>query len=202
MTVPETVHRGAGAVTSRPPASTPATPATIPASTPEATRTAALWVPDWPVAAVIAEGVTAAHVPVAVHDGRGITAASARARAEGVRRGMRRRSAQALCPGLVLVAADEGREARAFEPLVQALETVVAGVEVTRPGVAVLPARGPSRHVGSEEALAELLVGRVAEETGSECQVGIADGLLGAVLAARDGIIVPAGTTAGFLFTL
>lgn len=164
-----------------------------------ATRTAALWVPDWSIAAVVAEGMVAAHLPIAVHDGRGITAASARARAEGVRRGMRRRSAQGLCPGLVLVAVDEGRDVRAFEPLVQAVETVVAGVEVARPGVVLLPAQGPSRHVGSEEGLAELLVGRVAEETGAECQVGIADGVLAAVLAAREGVIVPSGRAADFL---
>ncbi len=164
-----------------------------------ATRTAALWVPDWPVAAAVAEGLVAPHLPVAVHDGRGVSAVSAQARAEGVRRGMRRRSAQGVCPGLALVWADEGREIRAFEPLVQAVESVVAGVEVVRPGLVLLPARGPSRHVGSESALAELLVGRVAEETGSECQVGIADGVLAAVLAARDGRLIPAETSAEYL---
>jgi protein ImuB len=168
-------------------------------TTASATRTAALWVPDWPVAAAVIEGVAPAHLPLAVHDGRGITAVSALARREGVRRGMRRRSAQALCPGLILVAADEGRDIRAFEPLVQAVETVVAGVEVARPGVVLLPARGPSRHVGSEEALAELIIGQVATETGAECQVGVADGVLAAVLAARDGLIVPAGAAARFL---
>lgn len=164
-----------------------------------ATRMAAVWVPDWPVAAAVAEGVAPAYLPVAVHDGHGITAVSARARSEGVRRGMRRRTAQGLCPDLVLVPADSGRDVRAFEPLVQAAETVVSGVEVARPGVVLLPARGPARHVGSEEALAEALVGRVAEETGAECQVGIADGVLAAVLAAREGVIVPVGTAAAFL---
>ncbi len=163
------------------------------------TRTAALWAPDWPIAAVVADGLVAAHLPLAVHDGRGVTAVSARARREGVRRGMRRRTAQGVCPELVLVPADEGRDARAFEPVVQAVETVVAGVEVVRPGIVLLPAHGPARHVGSEEALAELLVGRVAEEVGAECQVGIGDGVLAAVLAARDGVILPAGTSAAFL---
>lgn len=162
-------------------------------------RTAAVWVPDWPVAAVVAEGLTAAHLPVAVHDGRAVVAVSALARAEGVQRGMRRRSAQGVCPELVLVPADAGRDARAFEPVAQAVETVVAGVEVARPGIVLLPARGPARHVGSEDALAELLVGRVAEEAGAECQVGIADGVLAAVLAARDGVLVPVGCSAAFL---
>lgn len=162
-------------------------------------RMAAVWVPDWPVAAAVAEGLTMAHLPVAVHDARAVTAVSARARADGVRRGMRRRTAQSVCPDLVLVPADEGRDARAFEPVVQAVETVVAGVEVARPGLVLLPARGPARHVGSEEALAELLVGRIAEDAGAECQVGVADGVLSAVLAAREGVLVPAGGSARFL---
>ncbi|KAE8762259.1 DNA polymerase Y family protein [Georgenia thermotolerans] len=160
-----------------------------------------LWVPDWPVAAAVAEGVADPQVPVAVHDNRGVLVASAPARAAGVRRGMRRRSAQQLCPELVLLPTDPVRDARAFEPLVQAVETVVAEVEVVRPGMVVFLARGPVRHVGSEEGLAELLVGTVATETGAECQVGLGDGLLTAMLAARAGVLVPAGpeTTAAFL---
>ncbi|WP_448071852.1 Y-family DNA polymerase [Georgenia yuyongxinii] len=166
-----------------------------------AARRAVLWVPDWPVAAAVAEGVADPQVPVAVHDGRGVVVASAPARRAGVHRGMRRRSAQQVCPELVLLTADPVRDARAFEPLVQAVETVVAEVEVVRPGMIVFLARGPVRHVGSEDALAELLVGTVATETGAECQVGLGDGLLAAMLAARAGVLVPAGpgATAGFL---
>lgn len=164
-----------------------------------ALRRVVLWVPDWPVAAAVAEGVVTGHEPVAIHDSRGVLVCSAAARAEGVRRGMRRRSAQGLCPGLVLLAADENRDARAFEPVVQAVEEVVAGVEVARPGMVLMAARGPSRHAGGEERLAELLVGAVAEDSGAECQVGVADGLLAAVLAARAGIIVPPGAQAEFL---
>ena len=172
-----------------------------PAGTGQAARRGVLWVPDWPVAAVVAEGVVDPQVPVAVHDNRGVVVASAPARAAGVRRGMRRRSAQQLCPELVLLPTDPVRDARAFEPLVQAVETVVAEVEVVRPGMVVFLARGPVRHVGSEEGLAELLVGTVATETGAECQVGLGDGLLTAMLAARAGVLVPAGpeTTAAFL---
>ncbi|MFH5822698.1 DNA polymerase Y family protein [Georgenia sp. AZ-5] len=165
----------------------------------QAARRGVLWVPDWPVAAAVAEGTVDPQVPVAVHDGRGVLVASAPARAAGVRRGMRRRSAQQVCPELVLLATDPARDARAFEPLVQAVETVVAEVEVVRPGMVVFLARGPVRHVGSEEALADQLVGTVATETGAECQVGIADGLLTAMLAARAGVLVPPGATGAFL---
>ncbi|WNB86830.1 hypothetical protein [Cellulomonas sp. ATA003] len=159
----------------------------------DATRTAALWVPDWPVVAAMVDGEIDAHRPAAVHDGRLVTAVSASARAHGVRRGMRRRQAQECCPGLELLAVDEGRDARAFEPVASAAETVVAGLEIARPGLLLLPAAGASRYHGSEQALAERLVTVVAESTGHECQVGVADGLLAAVLAARSSRVVPAG---------
>lgn len=164
----------------------------------QAVRRAAVWVPDWPVVAAVAEGVLDPATPAAVHDTRGrITVASAPARRVGVRRGIRRRTAQELCPDLELLPVDETREARAFEPLVAAVEEVVAEVSVLRPGALLLSARGPARHAGGEEALAEALVGAMAEH--AECQVGIADGLLATLLAAREGVIVPEGGAAGFL---
>ncbi|TDE90332.1 DNA polymerase Y family protein [Occultella glacieicola] len=164
-----------------------------------ATRLAVLWVPDWPIAAAVAEGLIGAHHRAVLHDGRGVTAVSAMARAQGVRRGMRRRTAQGLCPDLVLLAADEARDVRAFEPLVQGVEEVVPHVQVMRPGVVAVGARGPSRYLGSEEAVAEALVGAVAQASGAEAQVGIADGLLAALLAARTSTVVPPGRSARFL---
>lgn len=163
------------------------------------TRTTVVWVPDWPVAAALAAVGTPAHLPTAVHDGQRITATSALARAEGVRRGMRRRQAQSVCPELVLLPADDARDVRAFEPVAAAVETVVAGIEVARPGLLLLPAGGASRYHGSEEALAVCLVDVVAGAAGHECGVGTADGLLAAVLAARAGAVVPAGSSAVFL---
>lgn len=162
------------------------------------TRTMVLWVPDWPVVAAVEAGLAEVHQPVAVHDGRVLTVVSAMARARGVRRGMRRRHAQQVCPELVLVPAEEGRDVRAFEAVAAAVETVVVGVEVARAGLLLLPAQGATRYHGSEHVLAERLVSRLVE-VGHECQVGVADGLLGAVLAARDGVSVPAGESAQFL---
>jgi protein ImuB len=163
------------------------------------TRTTVVWVPDWPVAAAVAVAGVPAHLPIAVHDGRRVVATSALARAEGVRRGMRRRQAQGCCPELVLLPADDARDVRAFEPVAAAAETVVAGIEVARPGLLLLPAGGASRYHGSEEALAVALVDAVAAATGHECAVGTADGLLAAVLAARTGAVVPSGRSAAFL---
>jgi protein ImuB len=66
--------------------------------------------------------------------------------------------------------------------------TVVEGfcprVEVLRPGVCAVGARGPARYFGGEEALARKLIEAVASR-GFACRVGVADGLFAAQLAAR-----------------
>ncbi|PJI85514.1 Y-family DNA polymerase [Luteimicrobium subarcticum] len=161
-------------------------------------RTGVVWVPDWPVLAALTVAGLGVDVPAAVHDGHGVLAASAVARAHGVRRGMRRRQAQQACPEVVLLAADDVRDVREFEPVASAAESVVAGLEVARPGLLLLPADGPARFHGSEAALAEALAGAVAHRTGHECHVGIADGVLAAVLAAREEHVVPPGRSREF----
>lgn len=172
------------------------------AGTVTVTRRAVLWVPDWPAVAAMTEAGLSAETPVAVLHGRGMIAVSAAARAAGVRRGMRKRLAQSRCPELVILPYDEGRDARAFEAVASAAEQVVSGVEITRPGLLMIPADGAARFHGSEEALAEALVTAVAEYAGCECSVGAADGLLAAVMAARASALVPAGTSAEFLAPL
>ncbi|MGN9808710.1 DNA polymerase Y family protein [Micromonospora sp. BQ11] len=165
-------------------------------------RTVLLWCPDWPViAAEIVDGVPATG-PVAVLHANRVIACSEQARAEGVRRGLRRREAQGRCPQLTVVDHDPGRDARAFEPVVAAVEELVAGVEVVRPGACAVPARGPSRYLGGEEAAAERIVEHVAQTCAVESQVGIADGVFAAGLAARGGRIVAPGTTPEFLAEL
>ncbi|RIV38406.1 DNA polymerase Y family protein [Micromonospora radicis] len=163
------------------------------------TRTLLLWCPDWPVlAAEIVDGVPATD-PVAVLSANRVVACSEQARAEGVRRGLRRREAQSRCPRLTVVDHDPGRDTRAFEPVVAAVEEVAAGVEVIRPGACALAARGPSRYLGGEEAAAERIVEHVAQNCAVESQVGVADGVFAAGLAARRGRIVPPGGTPEFL---
>ncbi len=162
-------------------------------------RTTVVWVPDWPVAAAVRTGGLDPARPVAVYDGHRLTAVSALARAQGVRRGMRQRQAQGCCPELALLAADPVRDLRAFEPVAVAVEEVVPGIEVARPGLLLLPTSGASRYHGSEDELADRIVTVVADHTGHECHVGIADGLLAAVLAARSDLLVPAGGSRAFL---
>ena len=162
-------------------------------------RTLLLWCPDWPVvAAEIVDGVPAAGAVVVLRANR-VVACSEAARAEGVRRGLRRREAQSRCPQLVVVDHDAGRDARAFEAVVAAVEEVAVGVEIIRPGACALAARGPARYFGSEEAAAERIVEQVAEACAVESQVGIADGVFAAGLAARGGRLIPPGETSAFL---
>ncbi|WBB80004.1 DNA polymerase Y family protein [Micromonospora sp. WMMD882] len=166
------------------------------------TRTLLLWCPDWPViAAEIVDGVPAVG-PVAVLRANRVVACSARARADGVRRGLRKREAQGRCPDLAVVDYDPARDARAFEPVVAAVEELAAGVEVVRPGVCAVAVRGPARYFGGEEAAAERIIEHVAQECAVESQVGVADGVFAAGLAARTGRVVPPGGTPGFLAAL
>src|SRR5262245_34795920 len=156
-------------------------------------RTLVLWCPDWPVvAAGLVDGVPT-FGPVAVLAANRVIACSAAARREGIRLGLRKRETQARCPEIVVVEHDTDRDARAFEPV------VATGVDVVLPGVCALAARGPSRYFGGEERAAEHLVEQVAQACAVEAQVGIADGMFAAGLAARGGRIIPPGGTPAFL---
>jgi protein ImuB len=162
-------------------------------------RTILVWCPDWSVvAAEIVDGVRASD-PVVVLHGNRVVACSEAARLDGVRRGLRRREAQSRCPQLVVVEHDPARDARAFEPVVAAVEEVAVGVEVIRPGACALAARGPARYFGGEEAAAERIVEQIAESCAVESQVGIADGVFAAGLAARAGRVIGPGETPRFL---
>lgn len=161
-------------------------------------RTLALWCPDWPAVTAAAAAGLGAHQPVAVVSANRVVACTAGARVEGVRRGLRRREAQARCPQLHVAAADADRDARLFEPVVAAVDAVAPGVEVLRAGLLVLAARGPSGYLGSEAAAAERLVDEVGA-LGVESQVGVADTLTVAVIAARRGLLVPVDRSADFL---
>ncbi|MDX6739797.1 DNA polymerase Y family protein [Actinocorallia sp. A-T 12471] len=130
-----------------------------------------------------------------------VVACTAAARAAGVRRGQRRRDAQRLCPELVVAERDLDAEGRAFETVAAAVAELTPRVEVVRPGVCAIPARGAARFHGGEEAL-RITVQDAVVEAGYDCGVGIADGLFAAELAARNGgggLIVPEEGSAEFL---
>ncbi|WP_016701341.1 DNA polymerase Y family protein [Actinoalloteichus spitiensis] len=165
-------------------------------------RLLVLWCPDWPVVAAVRELGLSPLDPVAVFSANRVRACSSAARAAGVRRGLRRREAQARCADLVVVADDQGRDAREFEAVAVAVERVAVGVEVVRPGLLTLPVSGPASYFGGEERAGERIVDAVSVDTGLECQVGVADGLFAAALAARYGAVVPAGESGRFLAPL
>ncbi|MFC7426634.1 DNA polymerase Y family protein [Nocardia tengchongensis] len=164
----------------------------------KARRVLVVWCPDWPAVAAAAEAGAEATRAVAVLAANRVVACTATARAEGIRRGLRKREAQGRCPDLLVAQDDPDRDARLFEPVVVAVDATVPGVEVLRPGMLALSARGAARFFGSEEAAAERLVDAVAA-VGVECQIGIADELSTAVFAARRATLVPSGKGAEFL---
>jgi protein ImuB len=161
-----------------------------------------VWCPDWPAMAAAAVEGLSPQIPIAVVAGNRVIACSASARAEGIRRGTRRRDAQSRCPELVVCEPDPDRDARLFEPVASAVEELAPGVDIVRPGVIAVPAQGPVGYFGSPEAAAERLIDQVAALAGVECQVGIADGLFAGLLAARRSVLVPPDGTPDFLAPL
>lgn len=160
-------------------------------------RTLVIWCPDWPAVAGARQVGRSAADPVAVFHANRVQACTAAARAEGIRVGQRRRDAQSRCPELLVLGVDADRDARLFEPVVSAVESMAPGVEILRPGLIACASRGPTRYFGSELAAAEKIVD-IVEALDVECSVGIADALSVAVLAARQVIIVPPGGSAEF----
>jgi protein ImuB len=177
-------------------------------------RTCCVWCADWPVVALRRRAGARRGEPVIVRERIGsrevVRAASSEARAEGVTRGMRRREAEARCPGLTVVDADPALEARAFEVVARAVEGVTPRVVLDRPGVCAFPTRGPARYFGGDHGLARHVTDTVAEvlgEDGDAVRVAIADGAFAAPLAARQAtraepLVVAAGGTAAFLAPL
>ncbi len=150
-----------------------------------------------------------ADTSVALIEKNVVLACSPAARAEGVRRGMRQREAQARCPALHALPYDPALDSRVFEPVLTALEGALPGVHPVRPGMLAVRARGPARYYGGETAAALALLGTLAEHGVPAARAGIADGLFAAERAARWSApgaelvtIVPAGETAAFLASL
>ncbi|HET6878492.1 MAG TPA: DNA polymerase Y family protein [Jatrophihabitans sp.] len=168
-------------------------------------RMIAVWCPDWPVTTARIEAGLPAEAPIAVVTANRVVACSHTARLHGVRRGLRRREAQARCPELHVLARDACAEARAFEPVVAALESIAPGVEITRPGLAAIGVRGPTRYFGGETGVLHALSRGVAGLPalgGADLLIGIADGAFAAEQAARRGVVVEPGGSPGFLAPL
>jgi protein ImuB len=162
-----------------------------------AVRTIVVWCPDWPITAAELAGSVARGAPAAVLSGGTVLACSAVARSVGVRRGLRRREAQFRCPDLVVLPYDPDGEARLFEPVVGAIEASCAGIEVLRPGLVAVAARGPARYYGGEAAVLH----RLRDVCPVPARIAVADGVYAATLAAQTGelAVVAPGGSAEFL---
>ena len=168
-------------------------------------RTMVLWSPDWPITAVVREESLSPEAPIALIDKGMVFACSAAARADGVKRGLRVREAQSRCPALVVLPYLPVLDSRAFEPVVTALEGMTPGVQVMRPGMLAVRARGPAGYYGGEKPAALAFIGALADLGIRGARVGIADGPFTAEQAARltpTVRVVPAGTSAAFLEAL
>lgn len=163
-----------------------------------AVRSCTVWCPDWPVVAWRQGRDELRDVPVAVLGHGIVRAASAEARAEQVTVGLRRREAEARCPGLVLLDTDARAEARVFEAVARAVEELTPRLELEEPGRLTFPTRGPSRYFGGDDPL----IARVREQVHAvgvaDVRIGIADGRFPARLAARRDVVVPPGGSTAF----
>ncbi len=165
-------------------------------------RVLVVWCPDWSVVAALDEVGLAPGTPAAVLAAGVVEVCNGPAREEGVRRGQRRRDAQSRCPGLVLVPAVPERDARAFDPVLEAVEALRPGVASLRPGL--LAVRAPGRWYGGEEHAAATVSQTLVEAGVWDCRLGVADDLFTAEQAARRAPVqgwevVPPGGAADFL---
>lgn len=169
-------------------------------------RIAVLWFPDWPVQAALLEetrrGISPESPAIALASNHRITACCDKARAQGVRRGMKLRAAQALCPSMVVRDADPQRDGRLFSSIVEELDDVSASLEVLRPGMVALNLTAATRFYGSEQAALERFIDAAAHE-GIDATAGAADELPTAIIAARHrvlGAVVQPGDSVAFLY--
>ncbi len=165
-------------------------------------RVMVVWCPDWSVVAALEEAGAAPRSPAAVLHANVVEVCNAPARAEGVRRGQRRRDAQAKCPELVLLPANPDRDARAFEPVLTTVEELRPGVAALRPGL--LAVRAPGSWYGNETYAAATVSQALVDQGVWDVRLGIADDLFAAEQAARtcdaqSWTVVPPGGSPRFL---
>ena len=148
--------------------------------------------------------------PVIVGGGgsRGVVlSATYEARAFGVRSAMPVMRARRLCPQATMVAPDAPAYAQSSRGVMEVFRSVTPLVEPLSLDEAFLDVSGARRRLGRPAAIAELIRGRIADEQGITCSVGVATTKFIAKLASArckpDGLLViPAGGVVGFLHPL
>ncbi|MBA1834469.1 Y-family DNA polymerase [Corynebacterium wankanglinii] len=161
-------------------------------------RVAALWFPDWPVQAARLDSGDELREPIAIAAQHRVKVCSHAARQMGIRRGMRVRNAQAVAPDLTVIDDNPDRDGRMFASLAASFDEVAASVEVVRPGLVVVDVEAAGRFHGTEDKALEMLID-AASRRGIDTQVGAADEIATALIAARASQVVPPGGSAAFL---
>jgi hypothetical protein len=95
---------------------------------------------------------------------------------------------------------DGGAVLRVFAEVVEAVGAYCPWVSAVRLGVCSLPIRGPARFFGGEPAVVELVrAAALGVDSVTAVEVGIAEGLFAAWLAAQAGVLVAPGESPAFL---
>ena len=141
-----------------------------------------MWFPDWPLRCQNAP----LDEPYQVVNGANrVVAATPPARQQGVRGGMLRREAEAICPSVVTLIQDGGAEAGLFEPVAVAIEAVVPRLEIVEPGLVYVSIAGAIRYYGGEAIVVEQISQAMAAVAGDGARIGVAHGPFAARRAAE-----------------
>jgi protein ImuB len=141
-------------------------------------RTLCVWFPDWP----LRRPDVPSDDPCQAVDGHNlVVAVNPPAAAAGIKVGMARREAEAVCPSVATIDHDPGAEMARFERVAVAIEALIPRIEVVIPGLVLAPVTGAVRYFRGEAALVE----RVDEEIDAVAGPGYRIGLAAGPFAAR-----------------
>lgn len=121
----------------------------------------------------------------AVDDQNIVVAVNRIAAGTGIRVGMRRREAEAVCPTVVTIDHDPGAEMARFERVAVTVESIIPRIEVVSPGLILAPVTGAVRYFGGEEPLIDRIDKEIGVVAGSGYRIGLAAGPFAARRAAE-----------------
>jgi protein ImuB len=121
----------------------------------------------------------------AIDDQNLVVAVNRPATEAGIRVGMRRREAEAVCPTVATIEHDPGAEMARFERVAVAVETLIPRIEVVIPGLILAPVTGAVRYFGGEEPLIDRVAKEIDAVAGQGFRLGVAAGPFAARRAAE-----------------
>ncbi len=153
------------------------------------TRYLSLWCPSWPVTACWLALGNKPDIPTVIFDRDDnkahVLATCSNAYSAGIRRGMRKRSAESIVPDALFAVSDSILENKMFTQVLDATRDMVPQVSLVRPGRLECNARGPSRYFGGEEYAARELLRRVKSLGIEDVFIGVANTRFASFVAAR-----------------